>query len=185
MECTHNWSISILTEIFSGLAQHCARLCNCRKLTSWQPNQLCIESDKFTFSSLATQAAFILGKFVHFYKAYLNFLNFSEQYLFRDTSCTKRFNFRKSLKKPQKVSNLARKMWFCLWLGISRLIILISELWDVLTCLNISLLSYISFYSIFGFLIGTCPMGIIHDTDISCMQLHMKTLYLPYMIRIW
>ena len=96
-----------------NIVQHCARLCNCRKLTSWQPNQLCIESYKFTFSSLATQAAFILGKFVHLYRAYLHFLNISEQYLFRNTSCTKRFNFRKSLKKPQKVSNLARKMWFC------------------------------------------------------------------------
>ena len=83
------------------------------KLTSWQPNQLCIESDKCTFFSSATQAAFILGNFVHLYKAYLHFLNISEQYLFRNTSCTKRFNFRKSLKKPQKVSNLARKMWFC------------------------------------------------------------------------
>ena len=96
-----------------NIVQHCARLCNCCKLTSWQPNQLCIESYKFTLYSLATQAAFILGNFVHLYRAYLHFLNISEQYSFRDTSCTKRFNFRKSLKKPQKVSNLARKMWFC------------------------------------------------------------------------
>ena len=95
-----------------NIVQHCARLYNCRKLTSWQPNQLCIESYKFTFSSLATQAAFILGNFVHLYRAYLHFLNISEQYSFRDTSCTKRFNFRKSLKKPQKSATWQEKCGF-------------------------------------------------------------------------
>ena len=129
MDKQWSWMSSIwweYTSVFSqksfqglhNIVQGCARLCNCCKLTSWQPNQLCIKSDKFTFSSLATQAAFILGKFVHFYKAYLHFLYISEQYLFRDTSCTKRFNFRKSLKKTQKVNNLAKKMWFC-WCRVS------------------------------------------------------------------
>ena len=129
------WTSVFSQKSFEGLhniVQDCARLCNCHKLTSWQPNQLCIESDKFTFSSLATQAAFILGNSVHLYKAYLHFLNISEQYLFRNTSCTKRFNFRKSLKKPQKVCNLARKMWFCwctrLWINLQIILCLLANL---------------------------------------------------------
>ena len=78
--------ISILTEIFSELAQHCARLCKVvqlsqvDKLTTKPAMYRNLESDKFTFSSLASQAAFILGNFVHLYKAYLHFLNILEQY---------------------------------------------------------------------------------------------------------
>ena len=84
--------ISVLTEIFSGLAQPL----QVDKLTTKPAMYIIWQVHIFQFGN---PCAFILGNFGQLYKAYLHFLNISEQYLFRNTSCTKMFNFGKSLKK--------------------------------------------------------------------------------------
>ena len=46
------WSISILTKIFLGLVQGCARLYNHHKTKSFKCHKLCPNSDKKSFQSL-------------------------------------------------------------------------------------------------------------------------------------
>jgi hypothetical protein len=104
----HQYSYNFLFGIFQSLY----KLVQAKQVNKPQVDKLCLNFEKFTFSSLPTQAAFISGNCVHLYEAYLHFFNVCKQYFFGNTACTKRFNFRKSSKGVQKSATQQEK-WMC------------------------------------------------------------------------